>query len=219
MLTLVLARAGLKLEVISQSSLITSHYPDFTISPAASGDAIISKLLSFVPDVLFIEGSSAYLVNPQAGDTSVYAYTSPQSQPATSHPILEGRYRIGALELNRIQVEGYDSGAGSAIIVDCFDWDEIDNVYERFLELEDKNIGGVSQAEERGQALLRKAEIESAGGLIRIPTNCGQQMYDVIDITDARAGLEAQKRRVVGLSLVYKPGGGRYEHSLLLGKV
>ena len=53
-LSLILARAGLKLEVVSQSSLITSYYPDFTVSPTTSGDIVITKLLSFVPDVLFI---------------------------------------------------------------------------------------------------------------------------------------------------------------------
>lgn len=218
-LSFIMARAGLKLEVISESSLITSYYPDFTISPTTGGDVVITNLLSFVPDVLFIEGGKVYLINPLAEDSPVYSYTSPHSQTGVSHPILEGRYDTGALKLNRIQVEGYDSGAGSSIIVDCFDWEELENVYERFLKLEDKNIGSVSQAQDRGQTLLREAEIESTGGFIRIPVNCGQQMYDVIGITDARAGLDAQKRRVLGITLVYNPGRGQYEQSLLLGKV
>jgi hypothetical protein len=77
----------------------------------------------------------------------------------------------------------------------------------------------VARAQERGQAYLREVEIESAGGFIRVPANCGQQIYDVIDVTDSRAGLETAKRRVVGLTLVYKPHQGQYEHRLLLGAV
>ncbi len=86
-------------------------------------------------------------------------------------------------------------------------------------QLEDRNIGSISQAEARGDAHLRGAEIDSAYGLIRIPANSGQQLYDVIEITDGRAGLDAQKKRVLGLILSYNPGRGEYQHRLLLGAV
>ncbi|GAH64504.1 unnamed protein product, partial [marine sediment metagenome] len=69
------------------------------------------------------------------------------------------------------------------------------------------------------EAYLRQAEIESASGAIRIPVNCGQQLYDVIDITDSRAGLSAEKKRVLGLILVYNPRRGEYDERLLLGAV
>ena len=85
--------------------------------------------------------------------------------------------------------------------------------------MEDRNIDTVAKAEQRGEAYLREAEIESAGGTIRIPVNCGQQLYDVIDITDSRAGLSADKKRVLGLILVYNPRRGEYEERLSLGAV
>ena len=218
-LAFILARAGLKLEVLSQSSVITGYYPDFTISPDTRGATVIERLLSFVPDVLFIEGSNAYLLNPLAEDTSIYSYATPQGEAATTHPIREGRYRVGAWQLNRVQVEGYDSSSDTIIITDSFDWNEIDRVYDRLKQLEDRNIGSVAQAQALGEAHLRKAGIESADGLIRIPVNCGQQLYDVIEITDSRAGLDAQKKRVLGLILLYNPGSGHYQQRLLLGAV
>ena len=61
--------------------------------------------------------------------------------------------------------------------------------------------------------------MESGGGNIRVPINCGQQLYDVIDITDSWAGLSAEKKRVLGLVLVYNPGRGEYEQRLSLGAV
>jgi hypothetical protein len=211
-LAFVLARVGLKLEVKSQSSVITSFYPDFTISSSDRGDSVIQKLLSFVPDVLFIEGSKAYLVNPQSSDSSVYSYGS-------EHQILEGRYKQGAWELNRVQVEGYDTGSDELIVVDSFAWDEIDKLYDRLRQLEDRNIDTAAQAQQRGEAYLRQSEIAAASGIILVPVNCGQQLYDVIDITDSRAGLAAEKKRVLGLILVYSPRRGEYNQHLWLGAV
>jgi hypothetical protein len=211
-LAFVLGRVGLKLEVKSQSSVITGFYPDFTMSAGNRGETVVQKLLSFVPDVLFIEGATAYLVNPQSSDSSVYSY-------GDEHSLLEGRYHHGAWELNRVQVEGYDTGSAEMIVVDRFSWDEIDRLYDRVRQLEDRNIDTVAKAQARGDAYLRQAEVESAGGSILVPVNCGQQLYDVVDITDSRAGLNAAKRRVLGLVLVYSPRRGEYRQRLQLGAV
>ncbi|MBI4181318.1 MAG: hypothetical protein HY528_05240 [Chloroflexi bacterium] len=211
-LAFVLARVGLKLEVKSESSVITGYYPDFTIHPTNRGDIIIRRLLSFVPDVLFIEGGKAYLVNPQSADSSAYAY-------GQAHPIFEGSYREGAWELNRIQVEGYDPVADAMILKDTFAWSQVAGLYDRLEQLEDLNLDTVTKAGQRGDAYLREAEIESATGIILVPVNCGQQLYDVIDITDSRAGLSAQKKRVLGLTLIYHPLRSQYEQRLLLGAV
>jgi len=211
-LQFVLARVGLKLEAKSQSSVVTGYYPDFTINPNNTGNTVISRLLSFVPDVLFIEGNKAYVVNPLSSDGSDYSYGS-------SHSIFEGKYRAEAWGLNRVQVEGYNPAEDETIVVDSFTWDEIDRLYDRLKQLEDKNIDSVTKAEQMGEAYLRQAEIESVNGSILAPVNCGQQLYDVIDVTDSRAGLEAGKRRVIGLTLVYSPRSGEYRQRLLLGGV
>jgi hypothetical protein len=211
-LAFVLGRVGLKLEVRSQSSVLTGYYPDFTINPGNGGAAVIQKLLSFVPDVLFIEGSTAYVVNPLAVDDSDYGY-------GQSHPVIEGRYRQAGWGLNRIQVEGYDPGQGEAVVVDAFSWEEVDRLYDRLGRVEDKNLDTAAKAGERGEAYLRQAEMEAVAGAILTPVNCGQQLYDVVDITDSRAGLEAAKRRVIGLTLVYRPRRGEYQQRLILGGV
>jgi len=211
-LTFVLARVGLKLEVVSQSSVITSFYPDFTISPGDRGETIVQKLLSFVPDILFIEGSKAFLVNPLSSDSSVYSYGS-------DHAIFEGRYQRSAWEFNRVQVAGYDTGTGELIVVDRFAWEEINRVYDRLRQTEDRNIDTVAKAQQRGDAYLRQAETDVFSGAIVVPVNCGQQLYDVIGITDSRAGLASVKRRVVGLALVYNAGRGEYTQRLYLGQV
>jgi hypothetical protein len=211
-LEFVLARVGLKLEVKSQSSGVTSYYPDFTIHPGNKGDIIIERLLSFVSDVLFIEGNKAYLVNPLSSDSSVHSY-------GQTHPILEGRYRKGAWKFNRVQVEGYDPVEDELIIKDTFAWNQIAVLCDRLDHLEDRNIDTVAKAEQIGESYLRKVEIESTSGVIRIPVNCGQQLYDVIDVTDSRIGLSAEKKRVLGIILIYNPRRGEYEQRLFLGEI
>lgn len=66
---------------------------------------------------------------------------------------------------------------------------------------------------------MRHAEIESVDGEISVPVNCGQQLYDVIAVTDSKAGLVGEKKRVLGLSLLYDPAHGEYMQRLALGAV
>ncbi|MDD4859844.1 MAG: hypothetical protein PHR56_06540 [Dehalococcoidales bacterium] len=207
-LAFVLARVGLKLEIISQSDAIHDFYPDFAISPGQRGNAIVARLLSYVPDVVFSEGDKAYLVNPLAADSAVYSY-------GVDHPILAGRYRTGAHQINRVQAEG-DEG-GSLIVADSFDWAEIERLGDRLRLVADGNISTVDLARQHGAACLRKIEIASVSGGITVPVNCGQQLYDVVAVTDARAGLAAARRRVLGISLRYQPHRGEYCQRLVLG--
>ena len=153
-----------------------------------------------------------YVVNPLSSDSSVYSY-------GDEHQIWEGRYRRGARGLNRVQVEGYDAGSEELIIADSFAWDEIDRLYDRLEQVDDRNLGTVAEAQQRGQAYLRQAEIEAIGGDILVPVNCGQQLFDVIDVTDGRVGLDVEKKRVLGMVLVYRPERGEYSQRLRLGAV
>jgi hypothetical protein len=209
-IAVMLGRVGLKLEVVSASDAVTGFYPDFTVSPGHNGREVIGRLLSFVPDVIFIEGDAAYLVNPQVDDDAIYSY-------GVDHRIWEGRYLTSALGANRVQVEG-DAG-GSPILVESLSWDEVGRLGDRFRRVEDSNIGSVDEARQRGEAVLRQVEIQAGGGLVLVPVNCGQQLYDVIEVTDARAGLDAVRKRVSGLVLVYHPRRGEYRQQIRLGPV
>ena len=49
--------------------------------------------------------------------------------------------------------------------------------------------------------------------------NCGQELYDVVEVTDAHAGLVSAKRRVLRLMLHYSAARGVYEQRIALGGV
>jgi hypothetical protein len=211
-LEFILARIGLKLEVKSLSSVITNYYPDFTIHPDDRGNVIVMWLLSFVPDMIFFEGVKAYLVNPQSSDNSVYSY-------GQVHVIFQGKYLSSSWQTNQVRIEGYDTDSGEPIVVDTFSWDQIEYFYDRVKQVADRNISTTTNGQTLGNIYLRKSEIESLSGMISVPVNCGQQLYDVIDITDSRVGLLNTKRRVMGIILSYRPDRVEYEQKFLLGGV
>ena len=208
LLSFLCARAGLESSAFSSSPALVNHYPSFTIHPGESGATAVRRLLDMVPDVLFFVGDYAYLKNPLPDEASVYSY-------GTDHAILEARYSSGAQRINRVQV------FGQGIMSERFNWDEIARVYDRLGQVHDINLETLEMAEARGDAELREQEMAARGGEIVVPTNCGQDLYDVIEITDERAGLNALKRRVMGITLHYSTLGTepRYEQRLILGGV
>ena len=212
LLEFVLARAGLRLEVISESGFVTGFAPDFTIHRGDIGLSILNRLLSFVPDMIFIEGNTAYLLNPQTTDMPEYSY-------GQDHIILRGNYQTRSWEVNRVQITGYDPATGGNIIEDIIRWEQIIKLYERQYQVSDRNLGTLAQANARGFAILRKTEIATVRGEIVVPVNCGQRLYDIIGINEASAGLSAAKRRILGISLNYRPRNAEFTQRLELGAV
>ncbi|MFQ5925274.1 MAG: hypothetical protein ACE5IE_04700, partial [Dehalococcoidia bacterium] len=176
LLSFLFARAGLEFSAFSTSSALVNQYPAFTIHPRESGATAVRRLLDMVPDVLFFVGDHGYVKNPSPNEVSAYSYGS-------DHAILEARYSSGAQSINRVQVYG------DGIMSERFDWEEIAKVYDRLGQVHDLNLDTLTKAEERGDAELREEKMRAMGGEILVPTNCGQDLYDVIDISDERAGL------------------------------
>ncbi|MDP2954754.1 MAG: hypothetical protein Q8O76_15730, partial [Chloroflexota bacterium] len=172
-----------------------------------SGATAVKRLLEKVPDVLFFRGHWAYSKNPQPGDASDYGY-------GTDHPVLAGRYASHAPEANRVQVYG------SGVFKEVFSWPDLEKAYDRLHQVHDLNLDTEARAQARGEAELRLIQRAATGGEVVVPVNCGQELYDVIDLTDPRAGIAAAKRRVLGLALTYGTGErARYQQRLLLGGV
>jgi len=203
LLRFLFARAGLEFSSFSYSDAVF-QYPAFTIHPGESALTAVRRLLDMVPDVILFVTDTAYLVNPQAGDASCYSY-------GPAHSIFEGRYTTSAQAANRIQVFGEE------LTTEDWDWDEVEQVYDRVAQARDLNLDSTDEAHQRGQAILREAEMASAGGDIAVLMNCGQDLYDVVDITSPQAGLDAARRRVLALEHAWAPLAGRYTLRLGLG--
>jgi hypothetical protein len=208
LLRFVLGRAGLGFGALSASSTVTTFSPAFTIQPAESGKTAVSRLLAMVPDVLLISGEHGYLVNPTAAQATDYEY-------GVEHAILEGRYGSRSASFNRVQVFGQN------VMVEGFDWTSVADIYDRLHQAHDLNLTSTAAAQDRADALLRHEEMRAADGEVLVPVNCGQELYDVVEVSDPRAGLSAARRRVLAMSLRHvrdKPTAA-YEMRLRLGAV
>jgi hypothetical protein len=206
LLAFIFARAGLEFSAFSSSEEMVNHYPAFAIHPGESGASAVRYLLEMVPDVLFFRGHYGYIVNPKASDPSSYSY-------GVAHALWQGRYSQLSPKIDRVQV------FGDGVLSEGFDWSGISKVYDRLYQVHDLNLDTAEKAQKRAQADLRRGEIAASDGEILVPPNCGQELYDVIDVTDSGAGLGEEKRRVLGLTLRYSAEDGRHEQRLELGGV
>ena len=88
----------------------------------------------------------------------------------------------------------------------------------------DLNLTTQTKTEDRADTTLRQETLAAAHGEVATPVNCGQELYDVVSITDAAAGLSDVDYRVIGIDLRYvrrsrARRSPQYEQRLLLGDV
>jgi hypothetical protein len=145
-------------------------------------------------------------VTPEASDTADYAF-------GTEHRIVAARYVDNGLVSNRVCVLGLDK-YNEALVVD-----DIAATGERVLQLTDLDLTTSALAEDRADAVLRIAEVESRADVVQVfGVHCGLEMWDVVAITDPQAGLEDVNRRVLGFTWRYATGTKpRYDMTLTLG--
>jgi hypothetical protein len=79
------------------------------------------------------------------------------------------------------------------------------------------NLDTAAKAQARAEALLHTPGRTATAELV-VPVNCGQELYDVVEVTEPRLGLDAERYRVLGLELRYeRERTPRYTHTLRLG--
>jgi len=205
-----LARVGIKLNntpAKSQSSAINNFYPDFTANPGTRGDSAIRKLLSFVPDRLVFRGQEAFTKNPLASESSCYSY-------GTDHAILAGQY-TQAVTLSRSRALGRDD-SDNRILEEAQDWDLLALAIDILEQDYDPNLQTAARTQERADAILRTRALEATPATVTVPTNVGQELLDVITVTDERCGISEENYRVRAIQTDYDRRQGIYTQSLAL---
>jgi hypothetical protein len=127
--------------------------------------------------------------------------------------IANGRYRDLGPPANRASVVGL-----ADVRAEAFDFDDVAGV-ERVATVVDVNLTSSTHVNERAATVLRDAERAGREDLVELfGLNCGQELHDVVTLTDAPAGLSAVKRRVRSLAWRYETEPrARYFMSLGLG--
>jgi len=81
----------------------------------------------------------------------------------------------------------------------------------------DPAIPTTAQAADVASAVLPKMRLMGKREVILIPPNCGQELFDVVQVSDSLGNQSATKFRVVGIRFEYNPKQARYQHRLILG--
>jgi len=214
----VLSRFGFcLLNISNRSAAISSFYPQVVISPGETAHSILSSLFSMVPDLIdYQRYSSAYdaivasTKEPRTTDESCYNY----STRAGEHRILDGTYNE-TLPLSQARSIGRDT-EGETIIDSALNWNLLGRGIDNFQTTYDPELQTTARNQERADTLLRRSSISSEGASISVRVNCGQELYDVVTITDDHCGLEERLCRVVRIEVDYAPRKGVYLQRLLL---
>jgi hypothetical protein len=132
------------------------------------------------------------------------------------HVILDGQYIAESPDINRAYVIGRDA-YGNPIYGEAHDSAESSLVGERLDFTQELAIPTTAQAGDVASAILAKMRLTTKRGVILIPPNCGQELFDVVQLSDSMANQSAVSFRVVGLRFEYNPKQARYYHKLILG--
>jgi len=213
----VLARIGIRLRDGSwpRSDAMLNFYPDYTLIPGQRGDNAIRRLLANVPDLLVFRGQDAFVKDPVATEPPSYTYAYPERRVgAGRHAIQAGRYGA-AITASRTRATGRDAGANQ-VIADVIAW-ELQELHDQLIAEYDPNLDTHAGVQQRAESMLRRLSLDAGPGEILVPLNAGQELADVVEVTDHRAGIVSQSFRVQRLITAYDRRMGRYDQTITLG--
>ncbi|MQA00458.1 MAG: hypothetical protein GEU80_14205 [Dehalococcoidia bacterium] len=201
------ARAGFDLLATDASDLSGDYQPAFTVRGGEGGRAAVLRLLERIPDQLHSRGSVLRLEEPDPLAVATYAY-------GMSHGIIE------------CSVEDHAPGTGwarifgDAVYAETFDYDALAQGAPPLIAL-DLNLDAAGKAQDRADTAIRIGRLDIIRATLLAPVNVGQEVGDVVTVTDPTLGLDAQPYRVRALRLRFHrgPGSPRYDMALQLGEV
>jgi len=215
-----LGRAGIRLwnnPDVTKSNSMDNYQPKFLVRGGSHGHTELKRLLSFVTDGLIPREALTFIKDLLSTEASCYEYHSHPEQVSGSHPIIKGSYGEN-LTITHTQVSGEtDEDPPTPVRESAFDWENlargIDNLVMQYVP----DIEETAQAQYRADALLRAEAQKSLGGQIIVPINCGQELYDVVTITDNRVGIVSKKYRILDIQADYDHRKAIYQQRLALG--
>jgi hypothetical protein len=210
-----LGRFGICLHnaVAPQSDPMDNFYPKFLVRGGSQGHTQVRRLLSFVTDGLIQREAFAFVKDLLPTESPCYEYRNAPGY----HPLLKGEYGQN-LTITHTQVSGEtEEVPPTPVRESAFDWDNLLRGIDTLVMEYDPNLEETDQAAKRAVALLRQMSLRAQRGNLVVPTNVGQELYDVISVTDTRVALESKNYRILAIQTDYDRRSGRYEQKLALG--
>lgn len=204
-----LARAGLSVDVISESSAIQNFKPAFEVKAGTSYRTAIKNLLKMVPDQLVFREAKVYLRNPTTDEPVDWTY---HNLIGTNLLVFRGKYGESAWDPNRAEVWG------DTFMKTVANYPQIQKVRDRLSRVTTPTYPSLARATERADAELRRAEILTGeDSWMNAPTNCGLEPWDKLQITDINAGVSNIIRRVIRIKTYWNLRHWAYQQIMTLG--
>ena len=119
-----------------------------------------------------------------------------------NHVIFAGRYGVRSPGHDHIEVFAGVDEYGIPSFGDEVHYDEVDQIGHRLQKVYDYSYDTDAECDDRAVAQLRKHDAAKKRGELETLPNVGQQ-FDVVTVTDARAGVSSEVYRVRGIEEKY----------------
>ncbi len=201
------ARAGLDFLASASSSRANTLVLEWVVHTHQTQLDVLRRLAEIMPDYFLTYSVGTLLLTaPLAGDASVYTYGG-------DHAIYRSLYRAD-VQASVAEV------VGVGVLGQAWDFTAMNAdkpVQERSRSPHESVQADVDA---HAAARLRKWVLQKELGELVTPPNCGLEVGDVVDFTDAAIGGAAVKGRVASIRTVLKlQGNARYEQRVGLGGV
>jgi hypothetical protein len=205
---LALARAGLRITSGGVSTRANAVAPRLTIHSTTSGYEAIRQALSYITDRLRPDTiASVKMLDPTSGAATTYTFGA--------------AHALRSIQFRTEQPRAAEAHAfGVAAFGEAIDYNAAAVAGAPRDQLRDATSTTGATAAATATAHLRRRALDADAGLITVPPNCGQELYDMIEFSDATISAGNVKRRVKGIDWRYeRRGGAVYEQTLLLGPI
>ncbi|MEX2245651.1 MAG: hypothetical protein WEC75_03100 [Dehalococcoidia bacterium] len=201
----IFSRAGLVLTVSGASSRSLNVLPRFTVHPQTSAFEAAQRALAFLADRIAMRSvASAVLREPLPSDTTDYTF-------GTDHPLRAARLRAEPPPVSEALAFG-DGAFGESI-----DYAAAALGLGSSAQLRDLASDTNAEAAATAAAHLRQRALDADAGEIVVPPNVGQEIFDVVELSDPLIAASPVRRRVAALRWRYDAPRAIYEQMLRLG--
>jgi len=200
------SRAGLWLTSGGVSTRADTVTPKFTIPAQMSGYEAAQQALSFLADrIRPATIASMKMLEPLTSDATTYTF-------GVAHP-------LRTVQLRSEQPRAAETHAfGVAAFGEAIDYATaaVAGAPRDYMRDASSSTGATATA--TATAHLRRRALDADAGLIIVPPNCGQELYDAVEFSDGYISGSAIKRRVSGIDWRYaRRPVAVFEQTLYLG--
>ncbi|MFN0146285.1 MAG: hypothetical protein ACKVT1_07230 [Dehalococcoidia bacterium] len=187
-----------------------AYSPGFALAPGETGAAALRSLLAVVNDGCQADGNKFTIVGLSPGGASSFTYGG-----AGNHPVFALSIADEPPAHNWVRL------TGTGRYADTIDQASVYQHGPRRLWLRHLDAGSNLKASAFATNALRRAQWGRPLGELAAPFQAGQQLFDVITVSDPSVAPLAATFRVLGLGLEYQrgPGAARYDSVITLGAV